>query len=142
MQPNNIFRAQGMKFGSHFRTDSEQSHLFSMKPYLSVRYFLLRIKKIRIQVLQQTAQKTDAEKFGSAVKSNDCIYLYYNKLSMGGGKDKSNFTGIIRRQSMSFKIRVTVHGHKDKESGNKVQVSKISSKPKFLNNPQLCSTVF
>lgn len=126
MQPNNIFRAQGMKFDSHFRTNAEQSHLFSRKPYLSVRYFLLRIKKIRIQVLQQTAQKTDAEKFGSAVKSNDCIYLYYNKLSMGGGGDKSNFTGIIRRQSMSFKIRVTVHGHKDKESGNKVQVSKIS----------------
>ena len=125
MQPNNIFRAQGMKFDSHFGTNVEQSHLFSRKPYLSVRYFLLRIKKIRIQVLQQTAQKTDAEKFGSAVKSNDCIYLYYNKLSMGGG-DKSNFTGIIRRQSMSFKIRVTVHGHKDKESGNKVQVSKIS----------------
>ena len=126
MQPNNIFRAQGMKFGSHFRTDSEQSQFFSRKPYLSVRYFLLRTKKIRIRVLQRTAQKTDAEKFGRSVKRNDCIYLYYNKLSMGGGKDKSNFTGIIRRQSMSFKIRVTVHGHKDKESGNKVQVSKIS----------------
>ena len=123
MQPNNIFRAQGMKFDSHFRTNVEQSHLFSRKPYLSVWYFLLRTKKIRIRVLQRTAQKTDAEKFGSAVKSNDCIYLYYNKLATGGGL---NFVSIIQRWIIPFKIRVTVHGHKDKESANKVQVLKIS----------------
>ena len=125
MQPNNIFRAQGMKFGSHFRTDSEQSQFFSRKPHLSVQYFLLRTKKIRIRVLQRTAQKTDAEKFGRSVKRNDCIFLYYNKLATGGGREL-NFVGIIQRWIIPFKIRVTVHGHKDKESGNKVQVSKIS----------------
>lgn len=125
MQPNNIFRAQGMKFGSHFRTDSEQSQFFSRKPHLSVQYFLLRTKKIRIRVLQRTAQKTDAEKFGRSVKRNDCICLYYNKLATGGGREL-NFVGIIQRWIIPFKIRVTVHGHKDKESGNKVQVSKIS----------------